>query len=320
MNNIKLKLKIEKASFLSTAKRPLAGVPNFYTTDLPSDADIIDGDTVYEVPDQDPSAARKKVDKWQEPRGHEPNSQQSGKWRSGSAASPNMAHREVPKPPPLEVKLAMDDIETDETYDTISSTMNFEGEADSASIKAVSSTDPKYEKVRKLPAINDGPNTDSVDGSPGKVQATEPPYAVVDRALANKGSVRKLERQLSGGDGEPPRNGGKIEVIMRRTTISSDIRGKNEAPVKHVITDSEIRACEAVPDESANDTIATPVDLDALYSKVDLSKKREEEEKRALYSTPNVVKTGIKTFYYGDENETIKEEFDDGHYTRITEG
>ena len=306
--------------FRSTAKRPLAGVPNFYTTDVPSAADIIDG--VYEEPDRDPSAARKKVEKWQEPTGHQPNRQQSGKWRSGSGASPNMAHREVPKPPPLEVKLEMDDTETDETYDTISSTMDFEGEADSARIEAVSSTDPPYEKVRKLPAINDGPNADSVDGAPaGKIQTTEPPYAVVDRALANKGSVRKMERQLSGGDGEPPRNGGKIEVIMRRTTISSDIRGKNESSaVRHVVTESEIKACEAVVDESANDTMATPVDLDALYSKVDLNKKREEEEKRALYSTANVVKTGVKTFYYGDENETIKEEFDEGHYTRIEGG
>ena len=233
-----------------------------------------------------------------------------------------MAHREVPKPPNLEVKLALDDSEADETYDTISNTMDFESDVGSTDVEAVFSSDSQHGKGRKLPAINDGPNADSIDSpTAGEIQTTEPPYAVVDRALANKGSVRKLERQLSGGEGEAPRNGNKIEVIMRRTTISSDIRGKNKAPVEHVITESEVKACETVADESAaNDTMATPVDPNALYSKVDLNKKREEEEKRALYSTANVVKTGMKTFYYGDENETIKEEFDEGHYTRIEEG
>eukprot|EP00795_Rhopilema_esculentum_P008375 gene8375-14349_t len=249
------------------AKRPPAAVPNLYTSDNAGNTE----DAVYEIPDRGIVSAKIS-----------PTQQVSPKWRSDSASSPRMAHREVPKPPKPDVAPTFPaDGDVEENYECISSETVLSNEISSR--RTDESKDPKYAKVKKK-------------------EVTEP----------------------NGGEKGKEEEAQKIEVFIRRTTISTNAKrtcnGEKDEESDTNAGDSLMPEGAPFLAETKEDIVdEKPTNIEDLYAKVDLNRKRDDAAKRALYATVNKEKTGVKKFYYDDDVVEIKNEYEDGHYTKIEE-
>ena len=193
-----------------------------------------------------------------------------------------MANRKVPKPPKPDVAptFPTDGAElVEENYECISSKTVLSDEISSG--RTDGSKDPKYAKVKKK-------------------EVTEP----------NSGEK---------GEEEDAR---KIEVFIRRTTISTNAKRttngeKDEESDSNVGNSLMPEGAPFLPQTTEDIEDGKPTNIEDLYAKVDLNKKRDDAAKRALYATVNKEKTGVKKFYYDDDVVEIKNEYEDGHYTKI---
>ena len=256
-----------------------------------------DDDGMYEVPDRDSSMVTHKAAPLS-PGGKLPPPRQG--------VSPKIQHRSVPKPP-MQLVVTGDDMdgEANDTYDTISCSLALDGE--DSSKKQGNSKGEARDKLEE-----DSP-------------ATEPEYAVVDKQQKQEYKTKPTSSVSSGEKIQSPTDEKKIEILIRRTTISSKPRGQVgaeetrkevevvERPPSHATGSTDSNQFEH---EFEHDSIPTPAALDDLYAKVNLEEKHREESKRALYATVDKPKTGHIKVYRSVSLEDDNE-FEGGHYTRI---
>ena len=288
---------ITEPNFLS-GSTPLPSTPNSYSVP-PTKIDDDDVDGLYEIPDRDVSKAKVK----------ESSKNASKKRRQGPDLSPLLVHRAVPKPPKEKLVVTVDDVdmEANENYDTISCDIDFGKDDLSKRSDSNSSREPSYDRVK--------------DG----VVAAEPEYATVDKGESEKDVNRKsLSKSTCKEEQQIPIEEKKIEVLIRRTTISSNVSGKpmsRQTSVKEVEI-TEIPSSPGTPSSQGLnagpfDSVPTPPELEDLYAKVNLEEKHAEEAMRALYATVDKEKTGKIKIYRKEDAVETREEFEDGHYTKI---
>eukprot|EP00794_Sanderia_malayensis_P011872 gene11872-13104_t len=157
----------------------------------------------------------------------------------------------------------------------------------------------------------------------------EPRYAIVERKSVKSANAKLLRHDAADVDTTKSENEDrKIEVFMKKTQISTKLSKSEATELTTMISlgTAEDGATEAIKSDAAKeenndeDSKAANVVSD-MYAKVDMVKKREEQAKRAMYAAVTKKKTGVKRFYDEEDQEHVMttEEFEGGHYTRITD-
>lgn len=226
----------------------------------------------------------------------------------GANVSPHLLQYETPRPPSGEVVANFDSVDGDGTYDTISCEMDFSKDDGSMRSEPDSSDAAKYVRVADLDV------------------KSEDAYAVVDKHRnSTKEDAKPLSKSSSREEEQSSIHEKKIEVLIRRTTVSSHVKGK-ENVIENTSTDAEMRGVSSPYnyqpqnqeiDAEPHDSIPTPVELEDLYARVNMDEKHKEDALKALYATVNKPKTGVVTVYHHNEPVDANEEFEDGHYTKI---
>ena len=302
---------------------------------LATTTDYDDYDDMYEVPDRDNSMVKHKTVPGS-PVGKLPPPRQG--------ISPMIQRRTIPKPP-VKVVVTDDDMDggVNNTYDIISCSLALDGEdlsekqdySDEVTHKKLEDdnpkTEPEYAVVDKQqkqenktkPVSEKQDYSDEVthnkleDVNP----KTEPEYAVVDKQQKQENKTGPASSVSYEEKNQSPTEEKKIEIFIRRTTISSKSRGvvcaqetRKEVEVVERPPSKILGSIE--PNQLQHDSVPTPAALDELYAKVNLEEKHLEESKKALYATVDKPKTGQIKVYRSVSVEDDNE-FEGGHYTRI---
>lgn len=285
--------------FRTLGSRPLAALPNSYSTSPRKFDEEEESDGLYEIPDRDVSKSRAR-----------------GSTRRDADSTTAHTNGRVAHPSTGGPVVCLDSVDgtKDEKYDTISCDVDFSPDDLSTVSASDSPNGAEYYRV--------------VDFDP---KAVEPSYAVVDKQTKSTDESREVAARSPSVEEEASSTcDKKFEVLIRRTTISSNARNRNNSDksvTSTEVTEVPIDILESpplhdTPQKEAmaagpEDSIPTPTELEGLYAKVNMKEKHDMEAKKALYATVDKKKSGEIKFYSNHGSSEAPAELEFGHYTRI---